>query len=229
MSVIKTVEDGRSAIASAAHMALTKAMEICGRAGLALSGGSTPKQYLPDVFSLELDWHKVDLILADERWVPPTDSRSNEKLIEDLRRDTPAQNANLISLWSFGTDPQEAAHASRKMAHGQKLNIDLALLGMGEDGHIASLFPGDQALNSTESYWIAVDAPAPPNVPLPRLSLSPKTLLGSKELILVFSGRRKYELWEQASSGRAALHEYPVSLLNRHPSMEAICIESQAN
>lgn len=224
MRVIKNGDEGRFAIKSTAHAALTQGIRIRGEAVLALSGGSTPKHYLPDVFSLELNWQRVTLILADERWVPPTDPLSNEKLIEDLRRDTPAEAATLFSLWSCGGSPQEAARNSQKMAQGQNMRIDLALLGMGEDGHIASLFPGDTSLTSTKPYWIPVDAPSPPNVPLARLSLTPTALLESHNLVLVFSGGAKFRVWTRAWKSDGSPSRFPANLLKAHKSLQTICI-----
>ena len=224
MNIIQSIEEAQSAIQSIAKAALTQSIESRGSAVLALSGGSTPKLYLPDVFSLELPWDKVTLVLADERWVPPTDPDSNEKLIEDLRRNTPAQAAFLLSLWSYGSSPEEAAGKSRELALARRLSITLAFLGMGEDGHIASLFPGDSNLETAREYWVPVDAPAPPNVPLPRLSLSPRTLLASGQVVLAFSGKAKYDVWHSAWHNTQTSNDAPVSLLKQHPFLTTFFI-----
>ena len=211
-------------IAQLAKRELQAALALKGQAVIALSGGSTPIIYLPAVFSLDLDWAKIGLVLADERWVPPDHADSNERLIDSLRQDSPAQSATLISLWSQGSNPDQAAQSGRKKAQDDHMEIDLTFLGMGADGHIASLFPNDPALDSDEPYWIAVDAPSLPNVPVARLSLSPKTLIDSRNLVLVFSGQEKYAVWRSAWRGTQTASESPVSTLKEHPRLSVFCI-----
>jgi len=224
MTVIRTLEDARSSIQRTAETALTEGIDSRGKAVLALSGGSTPKLYLPAIFSMDVPWEQVTLALADERWTPPSNQDSNEKLIQDLRQGTPAKAASLLSLWDFGSNPEAAADRGREFANENDLSIDLAILGMGEDGHIASLFPGHESLEDKRDFWIPIETPPAPNAPLPRLSLSPKSLLGCQHVILAFSGQKKYDVWQRAWHGTQIADELPVSILKEHPRLTVICI-----
>ena len=203
--------------------ALREAVDKKGKAILALSGGGTPKIYLPDLFKSPLDWARVQLILVDERWVAPDHPDSNEGLVQSLKQDLPADESNLFSLWSCGENIEQATRIANEWADSQKMEIDVCLLGMGADGHTASLFPHDSGLTSRDPYWICVAAPSPPNVPLPRISLSPKALLACHNILLIFSGSDKSRLWQSAEATNIA--EMPVNILRGHENLTTISID----
>ena len=212
-------------VAELAKRTLSATLERKDRAVLALSGGSTPKSYLPVVFSQDLDWSRIQIVLVDERWVPPDHADSNEGLINALRAHQQASAALLFSLWPCGSDPRAAAQTASQTADEQNLEIDLAFLGMGDDGHTASLFPGDAALQDRSRYWIAVKAPEPPNVPLPRLSLTRRALMDSKRVCLVFNGQGKLSLWQKLEQSLNHRENYPVAELLAHPGLDVVPIE----
>ena len=214
-----------SIITETAESILDQALASRGRATIALSGGQTPKLYLPPLFSLPLEWANVQIILADERWVDPIDNRSNEHLVNTLRQGTMASNADVMSLWSCGGTPEEAAHKASSIAAEQKMQIDLAVLGIGGDSHIASLFPNDDAVTSKDPYWVAVKAPSEPNVPLDRLSLSPVALLNAKQSLLIYSGSKKHQAWVDACDASSTLRTHPAGLLRDHRSLVVIHIQ----
>jgi len=209
-------------IVQLAKSSLSATLEQKDQAVLALSGGGTPTKYLPAVFSEDLDWLRIQLVLVDERWVPPDHPESNEGLINSLRANQPASAASLVSLWSCGADPHAAAQTASHRAAEENLEIDLAFLGMGDDGHTASLFPADAALKDRSHYWIAVEAPEPPNVPLPRLSLSRPALMETKHACLVFTGQDKLSLWQRIESSPGQTENYPVAELLSHHSFDIV-------
>ncbi|HJW47512.1 MAG TPA: 6-phosphogluconolactonase [Lysobacter sp.] len=110
-----------------------------GQAKLALSGGSTPLRFLRALSREQLDWSRVLVLPVDERWVPPVHKRSNERLL----RDTLLQNAaaRLLPLFRPVATPERALQSVMTQVTLQALPLDAIVLGMGEDGHIASLFP----------------------------------------------------------------------------------------
>lgn len=187
------------AVASRAAAILDDAVAERGRAVLALSGGSTPKLYLPAVDSAFSHWGQVEAFLTDERWVPVDHPDSNEALVRGL-----LPRVHLTGLVNEAANPQAGLAETRGRLAALPEPWDLALLGMGEDGHIASLFPGTGAAEDTDSYCTAVsDA-----MLHPRLSLSAKALARFHHRLLVITGDQKRELLARASQDRL-----PVSLL----------------
>ncbi|MEN9654194.1 MAG: 6-phosphogluconolactonase [Chlamydiota bacterium] len=128
-----------------------------GRFVCALSGGSTPKQFLPDIFaSKDVDWAKVWLFWSDERVVPPDDERSNYKMCMDAGlRHCPIPLNQVFRM-------QEASTYEELIRrHTDSHLFDLVMLGLGEDGHTASLFPGSPALKAPANQLvIATEHPA---------------------------------------------------------------------
>lgn len=197
--MIETYANGRAladaaAAAVAAH--LREALRTHGRAGLVGTGGSSPGptyDRLKDV--ADLDWARVVVTLSDERCVPPDAPESNAGLVRERLLVGPAAKAHFIPLWP---KPDPAALEAL-------MPFDAVMLGMGEDGHIASLIPGAPDL----ARWLApdcraliVDVPAGlGKPPLARVSLTLKALLRSRAIFLLVAGGAKREVLERAMSG----------------------------
>jgi 6-phosphogluconolactonase len=127
------------ALAADIASALSESIAAAGRASLIVSGGRTPQTMFDDLSHRELAWNRVTLSLADERLVPATDPDSNERLVRDHLLQNEAQHAVFVPLWQGEGDPVEgAAEALRNIARP----FAMVILGLGEDGHFASLFPG---------------------------------------------------------------------------------------
>ena len=146
---------------------------------LAVPGGSVAESFFPRLASLDLDWDRVLVFFGDERAVAPDDPASNARLARDLWLDrAPIPLANVHRMRAEGEDLDAAARAYERVlldVLGDPPRLDLALLGMGPDGHVCSLFPGHPALDETERYVLPVlDAPKPPprRVTLTLLALS---------------------------------------------------------
>lgn len=163
-----------------------------GRFSLAVPGGSVAHAVLPRLATAPIDWRAVDIFLADDRDVATESPESNERLVRELLLrplglDAPA----LHPLVACGVPLSEAAaRAARDLtaALGTPPRLDLVLLGVGEDGHVASLFPGHPAL--TDPAWVVpvTDAPKPPPR---RLSLGLETLAAARQVWFAAFGAGK--------------------------------------
>lgn len=179
------------AVAARASAILNQAVEKRGRAMLALSGGSTPKLYLPLLNLRYARWDVTDVRLVDDRWVPIDHSDSNEGMAHRL-----LPSAKLKGLVTNAVSPQDGLAEAEAGLASSPQPWDLALLGMGADGHIASLFPGTGATKNPAPYCVAV-----PDAPLhPRISLSAAALLRFQHLLLVITGEDKLEVLARANA-----------------------------
>jgi 6-phosphogluconolactonase len=174
--------------AVAAHVARVLARP--GPKRLAFTGGSTPLKVFALLAEQNLDWSDVTIALTDDRCVPD---------------DHPASNFGKLHA-ALG-----ASGASfERLEEGMEVQpFDLVWLGMGEDGHVASLFPHMQALIRPGPSVIATTPiPLPPEAPFDRLTLNRRALKASREIILVVTGASKKALLEKVLAGSDA---YPVS------------------
>jgi len=163
-----------------------------GRFTLAVPGGSVADVVLPLLAAAPIDWRPVDLFLADDRVVDPKSPESNERLVRELLIEPLGPAAPTFHpLVTPGVALAEAAaRAERDLTTtvGTPPRLDLVLLGVGEDGHVASLFPGHAALR--DSAWVVPveDAPKPPPT---RLSLGLETLATARRIWLAAFGAAK--------------------------------------
>ena len=167
------------------------------RFALALCGGRTPAPLFRTLSKVNLDWGRVDVHMVDERWVCRDHEASNEKMLRvSLFRNRGAR-AKLMPLPPRELSTEEAAlHHNRRLI-GQPWNLDLTLLGMGEDGHVASIFPGDSKSNrviagETTGVYCATEAPSGYRE---RVGLSYAGLLGSSRILLLITGDLKRDLY----------------------------------
>lgn len=173
-----------------------------------MPGGSSPRGVLARLAAEPLDWARVMVTLTDDRWVPADDPASNEGQARRLLAD-PA-GARLIGLRTPASAPEDGvADAERRLA-GFPWPADAVLLGMGEDGHVASLFPGMTLENGTGGRCRAARAPVPPHA---RISLTPAALLDTRLLLLLVTGAAKRAVWRAAAAPNPVV-EHPVRLLH---------------
>lgn len=166
---------------------------------LAVSGGSTPKRFFKALATYDLDWSQVIVTLVDERWVAPSSDRSNAKLVHDLLLTGNAAMARFVPLWSGGEEPTEAAVAETIAKLGAlPMPFDAVVLGMGNDGHTASFFPGGDTLDAAlTSKGPALPLKAP-GAGEPRITLTLPVLLNTHSLYLHIEGSEKATTLEQA-------------------------------
>ncbi|KAF1010340.1 MAG: 6-phosphogluconolactonase [Burkholderia sp.] len=185
------------ALAQAVRAALAELLAEHERATLAVSGGTSPRPFLQTLSTVELDWAKVDVSLVDDRWVADTDSASNAQLVYDtlLRHATGARFLPLVD-----TSAMLEAHVAALNANPAYRLPNVAVLGMGEDGHTASIFADapewELAITTTERY-VAVH---PGTAPHPRVSLSLAALRRVDRLFLLIAGARKHKMLEASAA-----------------------------
>jgi 6-phosphogluconolactonase len=192
--------DAAQALADAIAQALTAALDARGRASLVVSGGRSPIGFFHCLRDAALDWSRVWITLADERWVPDTDPDSNAGLVKQHLLQGAAAAAHFVPLWNGAATPAAAITERSAALALLPRPFDAVVLGMGEDGHTASLFPGAaglaDALNPAgPALLAAVDPPAAPH---PRLSLTLAALLGSRHIHLPLPGAAKRAVFARA-------------------------------
>lgn len=161
---------------------------------LVVPGGNTPRHYLPALAKCALPWDRITVTLSDERWVDVTNEQSNEHLVKQhLMNHLPA-NTPFVGLKTQHDNPFDAIEVIHQRLDSLPLPLSLTVLGLGEDGHIASLFPGMNPDSLSTHHCVAV---APPIAPSLRVSLSLKILAESENIALVVTGKTKRQLLDQ--------------------------------
>jgi len=202
-----SLKDASEALAEAVAVRLGALLAELGRASLAVPGGTTPARFLAALGQHDLPWEKVVLMPTDERFVAADDAASNERMIREQFAPLAVGRVGFLSFHGHGSDIEAAAAVlCAKLAEAPPL--DLLVSGMGEDGHVASLFPGAQpAFMAAPDSGIVVARP--PGLP-PRLSLSPARLIEAGWASLLVSGSAKEAVLKDAAERSAPL---PVDLL----------------
>ena len=195
---------------------LTQSFEDWSRDGrsCALSGGATALIFLGALRNAAVDWRRITLYWADERAVPPDDPESNYGLAERmLLSPLGARAPRAIRMPAEANLGQAAVWYDEVLATELDNGaLDLAILGVGEDGHVCSLFPGHPGLTEEDLRAVAIeDAPKPP---ARRLSLTLKYVLQTKQIWLVAVGARKLPVLQAAINKTSS--STPVDILMRH-------------
>jgi 6-phosphogluconolactonase len=169
-------------------------------ASLAVPGGRTPIALFERLSSATLDWDDVWVTLTDERWVDAASASSNEKLVRDHLLRGAAAEAHFVGLKNAAGEAQSGAHLSWSTVAELPRPFDFMLLGMGEDGHIASLFPDSPGLAvaldlAQPPGCVAMTAPEPPRA---RISLNLRALLDSRRIAILIVGNAKWATFERA-------------------------------
>ena len=178
-----------------------------------MSGGRTPEAayrlLASPEFRARLPWDKVHVLFADERDAPPTEPESNYWLVRKLFVEPagiPPENVHRMK--ADGPDLDAAARAYEPFLESP---LDLLVLGVGEDGHTASLFPGSRLLRERERRVAAVyDSPKPPPR---RLTITPPVIAAARDVVVLATGPSKADAVAQALEGEAALEQCPARLL----------------
>ncbi|MFJ4141385.1 6-phosphogluconolactonase [Pseudomonas sp. NPDC089734] len=191
-----------SSLATNVAERLRAAIEANGRATLVVSGGRSPVAFFQSLAEQPLDWSRVVISLADERWVPTEHADSNAGLLQRHLLQGPVAAAKFIGLYTPAASLEEAADAADAIL-ADLPPIDVLILGMGDDGHTASLFPGspnlDEALKlDGERRCLPMLAPS---VPHQRLTLTRRLLASARHPILSVSGQAKLDTLRTALAG----------------------------
>lgn len=192
----ETREAQAEALADIVAATLQERIEARRQATVAVPGGSTPGLFLTALGKRTIDWSSVTVLPTDERWMPPTNERSNEGMI---RRTLMAHGAKpqVFSFWRKGVTAAQAA-AGLSIDLGPHLPLDICVLGMGDDMHCASLFPGGDGLTLAMAHGApAVVGMNAPGLSEPRVSLSADALSGGQVHLLI-TGEEKLSALEAA-------------------------------
>lgn len=208
----ETPEEVAKALADSVSLFLERRLAEAPRASLVVSGGSTPLPFFRALSEKPLDWNRVDVLLADERWVPEDDPASNTALVKAHLLQSHAAEARFLSLKQPGETPEEGLEAVRRELRDLALPIDVLILGMGNDGHTASLFPDAPELPlamDTSSPGI-VAAMSPPSQAQRRITLTYPVLAEARFTALHLKGKDKLETLRQAVSSLDEVMAMPI-------------------
>ena len=181
---------------------LSDAIDARGTATLVVSGGRSPVAFFQNLAKQKLDWSKVVVTLADERWVPVEHADSNAGLLKRYLLQGLAAKAQFLSLYSASANLEQAAEQADRLL-AELPAIDVLVLGMGDDGHTASLFPNSPNLADA----LKVDGTRrcypmlAPTVPHQRLTMSRALLASAKHTVLSISGQSKLTTLSAALAG----------------------------
>lgn len=184
------------------------------RAQIALAGGTTPKAAYVRLGAEHLPWDRVDVLLGDERWVSPDDPASNAKLLRDsLLATGPGHLASFHPVPTHLPTLEDSARAYAemlvKLCGGPPPILDVVLLGLGEDGHTASLFPGTSA-PLVRDRWVTTGE----GKGLPRITLTAPALSAARTVIFLVSGAGKRQALERLLDPNEATERTPARLVS---------------
>ena len=209
------------ALASTVAAHLANAVEARGKAVLAVSGGTTPARFFKVLSLKDLPWEKITVTLVDERFVPPTSDRSNQKLVTDMLLQNRAAKASFVGLYNDAPNAEEGAKIAAQAIAKLGQPFDVVILGMGGDGHTASFFPGGDRLSDAIS-------PDQPELVLPmhaegagepRLTLTLPAIVKARLVALHIEGAGKMETLE-AALGSGATADMPIRAVLRYEPIE---------
>jgi len=207
------------ALAAGVAQSLARAIAARGSASLVVSGGKTPVKFFEQLRTQPIEWRRVCVALADERWVDPGDPGSNERMVREVLLKDRAAEARFAGLKNAAPSPDLGAVSAWETFARIPRPFDVTVLGMGDDGHTASLFPGSPNLRialdpAAAAGCVGMWAPTPPQ---PRLSLNLSALLGSRRLLILIEGETKLRTYE-AASGDGPIEAMPVrAVLRQNP------------
>lgn len=211
LTVLKDRDEQTERLADAVAAQLREAVGARGRASLAVPGGTTPGPFLTRLGRADLPWDKVTVTLTDERCVPADHPRSNRRLVAATLLTAAAGAASFLSLFDADVAPEASlASATAALADGV-LPLDVCVLGMGDDMHTASLFPGAEglaeALNPPKGeVLLPIRAPADGEL---RVTLTGPVLRAAGQIHLLIQGPAKMRALDRARVS-AQVEEAPV-------------------
>jgi 6-phosphogluconolactonase len=188
-------------------------------ATIALAGGGTPRrlyQILATDYRDRINWDNTIFFFGDERYVPHDSPHSNYRMAREALLDhVPVPDGNVFPMITTFPSPDHAAADYEKTLRAHFTDdlpcFDLVLLGVGEDGHTASLFPNSAALDEKEKWVAVTEAPTEPRT---RLTLTPQVLMNAKQMLFLVSGESNREVMEEIiEMPDEAVKKYPAAMI----------------
>lgn len=218
---VKIVDDLDHLYKEAAELFSDLAKESIGQKGkfvVALSGGSSPKAIFELLatkeYSEKIDWKNIYFFWVDERWVPLDDDKSNAKMtFETLLNQVPVTKDHIFPMYKDGISPEAYAAEYEndiRTVLGEEGRFDLILLGMGDDGHTASLFPGEEILNENEK-WVDAYYLAPQE--MYRITLTAPIINKAENVLVITFGKSKKSALNEVLNGAYNPNLYPLQLI----------------
>ena len=213
LTVARSAEDLARQVAEQIAAAIDLALAQRDRAQIALAGGETPKAAYGRLGQEHLPWNRVDVLLGDERWVDAADPASNARMLQEtLLAQGPASQACFHPVPTDRATPALSAEAYAEIlatiCPGQPPRFDLMLLGLGDDGHTASLFPGTAAPTVTDQ-WVTIGE----GKGLPRITLTAPVLSAARQVIVLVSGAGKQQALRRLLDPEESAERTPAKLV----------------
>lgn len=211
-----TLDEHAKHVAGEIAVLLNAAITSRGEAVLAVSGGKSPIKLFVELRAQSIAWQQVTVCLVDERWVPVDHDRSNEKLVRDYLLQGKAAKAKMISVCGAGKTPAAAAESlSATFAASGSLSggIDVAVMGMGDDGHTASWFPRSRELTCCLSSTHAFEAVSAEEGREDRVTMTLPTVAKARKIMMCVEGEAKRAVLANALAnvtGAGSVEVYPV-------------------
>lgn len=194
-------EEFAAAVAGDVGFVIESALDARGSAVIALAGGKTPLPIYAELAKAKLDWKRVTIVPTDERIVPLGDALSN---VTGLAKTFLPRGARVIPIVPTATaDHKAAGRSADALMQDLHWPLDLVLLGVGEDGHTASIFPGpdfDEAVAGPKERRATgvLPDPMPADAPVARVTLTREALITARALTIAVAGAKKREVIEAA-------------------------------
>ena len=194
-----------STLAGEIVVRLNTAVVSRGQASLVVSGGTTPEALFAELSERDAPWDRVWITLCDERWIPPAEDGSNEKMVRAKLLRGKAAAAHFVSLKTEDAKPETAQTAVEARISAMPKPFDVLLVGMGDDGHIASLYPDSPELKTildTKPAALVHAAHAQSAAATgDRMTLTLRAILDSKWIVILIKGDGKMKTYKLAKSG----------------------------